>query len=127
MLGTTDQQILRSVYTWGGEAPRTAIENDLQTMVIDNLNALRSQGFIHVNGQTITLTGKGAQFVEMNKLVSLQQIESSQKARALVKKALKSVLDHDITGYNSTMQEAHKSFPPRFVHAVERFYFHNMP
>jgi len=32
-----------------------------------------------------------------------------------------------LTGYNATMQEVHRSFPQRYVHAVERFFYHNMP
>jgi len=127
MVGITEQQILKTIYTWGCEMPKANIESQLQIVATNELNSLRGQGMLLVNGQNVSLTPKGAEFVEVSNLVPIQTIQQVQNARGFVKKALRSVLEHDVTGYNVAMQEARKSFPPRFVTSIEKFFWNNLP
>lgn len=127
MIGTTENQILKTVYTWGCEMPKSYIEQQMQVVIARELTHLRSQGLIVINGSNIALTPKGAEHVEANKLVPLASIQQVQDVRAYIRKAIRSILEHDITGYNVAMQEARKTFPSRFVTAMEKFYWNNIP
>ncbi|HEY3328889.1 MAG TPA: hypothetical protein VGK19_02620 [Capsulimonadaceae bacterium] len=122
----TDQQILRVIYQWGCEAQKSTIENDLQIELGNELVALKAQGLIHLNSGSVALTPKGITTVETSNLVSVEMMSNSSRAREMVRKALKSVLEHDNVGYNSTMAEARKTFTPRYIAAVERYYALNL-
>jgi hypothetical protein len=127
MVGIMEQEILKTIYCWGCEMPRTNIEKQMQVVITKELNNLKAQGMLHITGQNISLTAKGADYVEVSNIVPLQTVQQVQVARSFVKKALRSVLEHDVTGYNVAMQEARKSFPPRFVTSIEKFYWNNLP
>ena len=126
-MGMTDQQILRVIYQWGCETQKSTIENDLQIILGSELITLKGQGLIHVNGSSVALTAKGIAAVESASLVSAEVIANNAKAREMVRKAMRSVLEHDNAGYNGTMAEARKTFTPRFVASVERYYALNLP
>ena len=126
-MGTMDQQILKMLYQWGGEATKHTIEENLQIILGQELVDLRAQGLIHNAGASLALTCKGMQAVEVANLVPTQAVVESQKAREMVKRALKCVLEHDLTGYNVLMQETRKAFPARYISAVERYYLLNLP
>jgi hypothetical protein len=126
-VGTTEQQILRVLYQWGGEASKTTIESELQIMLGNELAALKGNGLVHVNGSSIVLTPKGITTIESNNFVATAMVQTNAKAREMVRKALKSVLEHDSQGYNLTMAEARKQFTPRYVAAVEKYYALNLP
>ena len=126
-MGLTDQQVLKVLYQWGGEASKSTIEDNLQVILGKELIELKGKGLIHLNGTSVVLTFKGVAAVESANLVTTQTMVDSNKARDMVKRALKSVLDHDLTGYNVIMQEAKKAFPVRFISAIEKFYSNNLP
>ncbi|MDR3709397.1 MAG: hypothetical protein P4L33_13940 [Capsulimonadaceae bacterium] len=127
MIGTTEKQILKTLYQWGGEASKSTIEDNLQITLGTEIIELKGLGLIHIVGAAIALTQKGMKAVEVNNLVPSQTVQDNTRAREMVKKALRSVLEHDMTGYNATMQEARKAFPPRIISAIEKYYLHNLP
>lgn len=126
-MGTNELEILKVLYQRGGEASKATIEDSLQIELGRELVELKGQGLIHVTANAVALTRKGMKSVEANNLVPTQTIAECSQAREMVKKALRSVLEHDLTGYNLAMQEAQKTFPQRYLAAVERYYSHNLP
>ncbi len=126
-MGTAEQQVLRVVYQRGGEATKSTIEEELQIMLANELVSLKANGLVHINGASVILTCKGIQTIESNNFVATPMVQTNAKAREMVRKALKCVLEHDNQGYNQTMAEARKLYSPRYVAAVEKYYAINLP
>jgi hypothetical protein len=127
MVTNFEQQLLRNIYQCGCVGTQHTLEEQIQTVIGQELKNLVNQGLLTTHTHEFVLTSKAVTFIEATNIVPSPAVAENRKAREMLRKALKTLLDHDLTGYNVGMQEMRKAFPPRYVNAVERYYYCNLP